>query len=201
MREKILHTASELFLNLGFKSVTMDDIAEKMAISKKTIYEYYKNKTALVRATTDFVFTQITERIDNICCEECAISPIGTLFRINDFMMKHLKEDNAPTYQLKKYYPQIFEDLTERRFSVITDGITENLKRGIEEGFYRPDIDVPVIARLYYINIMGIKSSDIFMIKTFKISQLVKTHLLYHIRAIATPKGLKELEKILKNEL
>lgn len=199
MKDKILQTASQLFLSLGFKSVTMDDIAEKMAISKKTIYEYYQNKTALVKATTLFVFEQINQKIDSICCEECESSPIHTLFHINDFMLKHLQEDNAPEYQLQKYYPKIAASLMEKKFSLITEGITENLERGVKEGFYRNDIDVPVVARIYYGSVSAIKNSDIFPSDTYKISKVMRTFLLYHIRAIATPKGIQELETYLNN--
>ena len=201
MKEKILHTASQLFLSLGFKSVTMDDIAEKMAISKKTIYESYKNKTALVKATTHFVFEQITQKVDAICCKDCDKSPIHTLFHINDFMLKHLNENNAPEYQLQKYYPKIASSLTEKKFSLITEGITENLERGIKNGLYRSDLDVTIVARLYYSSVSAIKSSDIFPSENYKTSDVMRAYLLYHIRAIATPKGIQELDNYLqKNE-
>lgn len=201
MREKILYTASELFLTMGVKSVTMDDIAQQMAISKKTIYEYYKNKTALVKATTHYVFEQIQHKIDSISCDECERTPIHTLFHINDFMIKQFREDNAPEYQLQKYYPKIFKSLKEKRFKIITEGITENLENGIAIGVYRSDIDIPVIARLYYNSIVAIKSSDVFTSGEYKISQLMRIFTLYHIRAIATSKGLQELETILQNDL
>jgi AcrR family transcriptional regulator len=199
MQEKILQTASQLFLSLGFKSVTMDDIAEKMGISKKTIYEYYKNKNDLVEATTHFVFEQITTKVDTICCKDCGVSPIQTLFDINSFMNEHLKEDNAPEYQLQKYYPEIYTSLTEKKFIAITNGIKENLERGIEFGLYRDDIDVEVVSRLYFSIVSSIKNSKIFPKESFKISELMHSYLLYHIRAIATPKGLQELENYLQN--
>ena len=96
MKNKIIQTASQLFLSLGFKSVTMDDIAAKMAISKKTIYECFQSKTALVKATTHYVFEQVSHKIDGICCKECDTNPIHTLFHINNFLLKELKANNAP---------------------------------------------------------------------------------------------------------
>jgi AcrR family transcriptional regulator len=200
MKDKILQTASQLFLNLGVKSVTMDDIAERMAISKKTIYGFYKSKTQLVKATSSFLFEQIKQRIDGICSEESEISPIESLFEINDFMNMMLKEDHAPEFQLQKYYPKIFESLKKKKFDLITEGITENLVRGITQGLYRNDIDIPTIARLYYANSIAIKNPDIFPLDTYRISELMHIYLIYHIRAIATPKGLTELETIIKNE-
>ena len=67
MREKILHTATELFLNYGFKSITMDEIAKTISISKKTIYTHYKTKTQLVEASVFLIFDQISTGIDAIC--------------------------------------------------------------------------------------------------------------------------------------
>ena len=202
MRNKILHTASELFLNLGFKSVTMDDIAEKMAISKKTIYEYYANKTTLIEASTNFIFDKITLKIDAVCSQDSDKSPIKTLFDLNKFMQEHIKEENAPEYQLQKYYPKIAEGLKEKKFTVMTAGITGNLEKGIELGLYRKDINIPVIARFYYVAVSNLKNSEIFQSENYKLTGLMNTFLQYHIRAIATTKGLKELENYLnKNEI
>ena len=67
MKEKIIQKSTELFLTLGFKSVTMDDIASEMGISKKTIYVHFKNKTKLVEAVTFYLFATICTGIDSIC--------------------------------------------------------------------------------------------------------------------------------------
>jgi len=201
MRQKIVHTASELFLNLGFKSVTMDDIADKMAISKKTIYEYYENKTALIEATISYVFNQITKKIDKLCSVNSTDSPIKILFDLNKFMLEHINEENAPEYQLQKYYPKIAKNLYEKKFNVITEGISENLERGIALNLYRKDINIPIIARFYYVSVSALKNSDIFQEGNYEMGDLMNAFLNYHLRAIVTNKGLKELDNYLdKNE-
>ena len=107
MKEKILAKATEMFLNYGFKSVTMDDLAEQLGISKKTIYANYENKTKLVEASTLFLFEFISNGINLIC--ELEKNPIDELFAIKSFVMEHLKnEKTSPQYQLQKYYPQLF---------------------------------------------------------------------------------------------
>ena len=90
MREKIIHKAAELYLTLGFKSVTMDDIANEMAISKKTIYVHFSNKTKLVEAVTFELFENICEGIDCIC--NASKNPIEELYEIKMFVMLHLKK-------------------------------------------------------------------------------------------------------------
>ncbi len=201
MREKILHTASELFLNLGVRSVTMDDIAEKMAISKKTIYEHYNNKTELIKASTHFVFDQINNKISSICKDKEKISPIQALFDIDKIVLECIDEDNTVEFQLRKYYPDIYQSLDEKKLKLVTESVTENLEHGIALGLYRADLNKSIIAKLYYTSTIALKNSELFSPKRFKMSEIMKTYLTYHVRAIATPKGIKELETILQNEL
>lgn len=198
MKNKILEKASELFLTFGVKTVTMDEIAEKMAISKKTIYEHYKNKTDLIKATSHFVFERISTRISAICNDKEHISPIKALFDIDALVMECIDDDNTVEFQLQKYYPEISRSLEEKKFTLITESVTENLERGIELGLYRTDLNIPIIARLYFTSSIAIKNSELFSPKEYRISEIMKIYLIYHIRAIATPEGLKELELIIE---
>ncbi len=105
MKIKILEKATDMFLNYGFKSVTMDDIANKMGISKKTIYAHYVNKTKLVEDCTMHLFDTISQGIDHIC--SLGKNPIEELYEIKKFAMVHLKDEkSSPQYQLQKYYPK-----------------------------------------------------------------------------------------------
>ena len=89
MREKIISKSEELFLSLGFKSVTMDDIANTIGISKKTIYAHFSNKTELVEVVTFSVLDHITEGIDRI--NAASVNPIEELYEIKMFVMNYLK--------------------------------------------------------------------------------------------------------------
>ena len=110
MKDKILHNATEMFLNLGFKSVTMDDIAKNSGVSKKTIYAHFSNKTDLVEVVTDHLFETVCTGIDLI--HEQQKNPIIELFDIKRFVMEHLKDEKSPPqYQLQKYYPNIYATL------------------------------------------------------------------------------------------
>ena len=105
MKDKILHKSAEMFLTLGFKSVTMDDIANELGVSKKTIYTHFSNKTDLVKEVTDTVFENICIGINTICSRE--ENPIDELYEIKRFSMEYLKNEKAsPQYQLQKYYPK-----------------------------------------------------------------------------------------------
>ncbi len=197
MKEKIIEKANDLFLNFGFKSVTMDDLASEMGISKKTIYTHFQNKTKLVEATTDYLFCMISEGIDKILKQKN--DPIEELFMIKAFVMKHLKDEKtSPQYQLQKYYPKIHNALKKRQFDVFQSCIIENLERGIETEIFRKNIDIELISRLYFMGTMAIKDKEMFPIQLFSMIKLMENYLEYHIRGIATEKGLNVLNNLIK---
>ncbi|MEM6720962.1 MAG: TetR/AcrR family transcriptional regulator [Bacteroidota bacterium] len=201
MKEKIKDTATELFLNLGFKSVTMDDIANEMGISKKTIYTHFNNKTALVNEVTSSLFCVISEGIDFICAAEK--NSIEELYEIKRFVMEHLKnEKTSPLYQLNKYYPKIYATLKKKQFDVMQDCVIDNLTRGVNTGMYRNNISVEFVSRIYFTGVTGIKDNEFFPTNMFSMDELMDQFLEYHLRGICTSKGLETLHKcITTNQL
>ncbi len=196
MRDKIIHTSADMFLTLGFKSVTMDDIANALGISKKTIYQHFDNKTKLVETTTMHVFDMISHGIDCICALEK--NPIEELYDIKHFVMDHLKDEkSSPQYQLKKYYPKIYATLKQKQFEVMHDCVKENLNRGIKQGLFRDSINVEFIARIYFNSVLAIKDTDLFPLKIFSMNMLLENYLEYHLRGISTEKGIDSLNTII----
>lgn len=197
MKEKIVLKATELFLNLGFKSVTMDDIANEMGISKKTIYTHFSNKTELVQDVTLTMFTYIINGIDAIRALEK--NPIEELYEIKKFIMLQLKnEKSSPQYQLQKYYPEIHKTFKVKHFEKMFDCTMGNLQKGIEQGLYRENIDIEFISRIYFIGVHGIKDDTMFPIQRFPKVQLFENYLEYHLRGIVTKEGLKTLKQFIK---
>jgi len=197
MKEKIIAKANSMFLNLGFKSVTMDDLASEMGISKKTIYTHFQNKTKLVEATTDHLFCTVSTGIDSILEEKK--EPIEELYAIKAFVILHLKDEKtSPQYQLQKYYPKIYNVLKIKQFEVMQGCVIENLNRGIKKGVFRKNINVQIISRLYFTGMIGIKDQSMFPIQLFPVAKLMGDYLEYHIRGIATKKGLDILNNLLK---
>jgi len=196
MREKIIFIASELFLTYGFKSVTMDDIANKIGISKKTIYQHFENKTKLVEVTTLSLFELISEGID--CISALEKNPIEEIYDIKKFVMEHLKDEkSSPQYQLQKYYPKIYASLKTKQFDVMQSCVTDNLKRGIALGLYRDSLNVDFISRIYFSSIVSIKDQDMFPLQKFSMNMLMEYYLEYHLRGICTEKGLKKLNQFI----
>lgn len=196
MRDKIIHKSTELFLTLGFKSVTMDDIANELGISKKTIYVHFSNKTKLVEAVTFHLFDTICDGIDNIC--DNAPNPIEELYSIKMFVMQHLKnEKTSPQYQLKKYYPQIHDQLKFKQFEKMHNSVQESLQQGVDTGVFRDNIDVNFISRMYFTGMTGIKDNMFFPPEEFQMEYLMESYLEYHLRAIVTEKGFTILNQFI----
>lgn len=186
-----------MFLNLGFKSVTMDDIASELGMSKKTIYSHFPTKLKLVQATTFFVLENVNEAICSILSAD--LNPIKEVFTIKSIINNQLKnEKSSPHYQLQKYYPKIFKQLKDKQFESVNECVVNNLKRGIEQGYYRKEINIDLITRFYFSGNMSLTNYDIFPLNSYAMSELKDAFLEYHIRAIATEKGLQTLINILE---
>ncbi|PID68976.1 MAG: TetR family transcriptional regulator [Flavobacteriales bacterium] len=200
MKAKILQTATDLFLNYGFKSVTMDDIADNLGISKKTIYQHYKNKTKLVEATVMNTFDFINKNIDAICALNK--NPIEEAYEIENFIQAHLKEEKTSSqYQLKKYYPKIFNTLYKMQFESITSCVSDNLSRGVTMNLYRADIDIDFIAKLFFNTMISLKNQELFPLKHYSVNTLMNNYLEYHLRAICTPKGIRILCNVINKQM
>jgi len=187
--EKILSTCAEMFLTLGFKSVTMDDIAQKLGISKKTLYTHFPNKEALVNACVFYFFDYVTGEIRKIT--EKTSTPIEELYEIKLFMMQLIKNEKiSPQFQLKKFYPEIFKALQEKQMAFMVERMSNSLEKGVALGLFRSSLNIPFVARLYFNGMMGIKDQRLFPAELFQHSQLMADYLEYHLRAICTEKGI-----------
>ena len=187
--KNILSSCTEMFLTLGFKSVTMDDIAQKLGVSKKTLYMHFPKKEELVRACVFDFFNYITEEINGICQQ--SKNPIIELHNIKMFMMRHIKNEKiSPQYQLKKYYPEIFHELSDKQLDFMIGCVSKSLNEGLAMGLFRDNLNVPFIARLYFNGMMGIKDQRLFPAELFQHSQLMSGYLEYHLRAICTESGI-----------
>ncbi|MDR7208441.1 TetR/AcrR family transcriptional regulator [Flavobacterium piscis] len=196
MKEKIIAKASDLFLKLGFKSVTMDDIAGEMCISKKTIYKYFCNKEVLIEESTSMVHRQVHEVIDTIVAKN--YNAIHENFEIREMFRNMFKNatDTSPLYQLKKHYPEIYKNMMTHEIEQCTHYFRDNILKGIRENLYRSDLNIAVYVKFYYTLIFHINETTI----SEKEAQEIELEALeYHTRAMATAEGIKELEKQLKN--
>ena len=195
--KNILAKVRELYTKYGIKSITMDDVAREMGISKKTIYQYVTDKDDLVGK---FVINEIELRKEEICnCFKTGFNAIEELFEISFFMNKLIRNQNHATdHDLKKYYPHHYQKMIKIRREGSFNYIYQNLKKGKAEGLYRDEINEEIISKVYISRVESIHLNDMFTVEEFTSLRLFIELLNYHIRGIATEKGIMVLNKKLK---
>jgi len=193
----ILLKVREWYMKYGIKSITMDDVARDLGISKKTLYKYVTDKDDLVGKFIDY---EIEIRQEEICkCFKKGSNAIEELFEISIIMNKMIRKQNPATeHDLQKYYPHHYQKIIKARREGIYKYILLNLKKGQDEGLYRLDMDNETIAKLYLYRSESIHSNDLFSVEEFTSTKLFTELLNYHIRGIATEKGIIVLERKIK---
>lgn len=195
MKEKIIKKATDMFLKLGFKSVTMDDIAGEMCISKKTIYKYFSNKEMLIEEGTEVVHQKIHALMDEVVSQNH--NAIAENFQLREMFKEMFQSfDQSPAYQLKKHYPEIYQKMMTNEIEDCSQMFRQNIQKGITQGLYRAETDVEAAVKFYYTLIFSINENTRLEKEAY---ELEAKALEYHTRAIATAEGLVELEKNLLN--
>ena len=146
MQDRILNKARELMFQTGVKHVTMDDLATQLGISKKTIYQYYKDKDALVSSVVEnelanhaLICNQSMQAADN------AVHEIFLLMTVIQEMFNRMNP--LALFEIEKYYPLAFEKIKNHKDDFIFSMISKNLEKGIAEGLYRKDVDVTILSK------------------------------------------------------
>ncbi len=197
MKETILKKAGESFQKFGFKSVTMDDIANELGISKKTIYKFFKTKLELVDSTVTYIHDSIYNSITCTC--NMGYNAIQENFEIKKLFKDLFKNsDDSPMYQLQKYYPTVYNKIMLKEYDMFKDCLFRNIENGIIEGLYRKEIDKELISKFYFSLAMSVHDSTLYTYNKNTINKLEIQVLEYHTRAIATEKGLQILEEQLE---
>lgn len=195
---KILEGTTELFLKYGIRSITMDDVARELAVSKKTLYKYVSNKAELVDRCVKHTFEEISGAIEVV--RGNSANAIDEIFAIDSTMSEALKAQHpAIEFQLKKYYPATWKWLSDRQATMIIEHTKENLKKGIEQGMYRGDFNIEHITYLYFAQFLAMHDQEVVPMSVCEDTEFMRAHFVYHLRGIASKKGITYLEQKLED--
>ena len=190
IKDRILNHAQKLFTRNGIKSVSMDDIAADMAMSKKTLYKWFENKDRIVQAA-------MARHLEGTQCDctamiQTATSAIDELFRMLEWVKQQFSNVHPGIfYDLQKFHPATWQLWQAHKNEFILSQIIENLRRGIAEGLFRADLDLDVIARLRLAQIELQFDPDLYPPREFA-NERVSVALLEHFMlGVATLKGHK----------
>ncbi|MBP8824341.1 MAG: TetR/AcrR family transcriptional regulator [Flavobacteriales bacterium] len=198
--ERLLEEAGKVFMTYGIKSVTMDDMAARLGISKKTLYQYVKDKNDLVEKV-------LMHTSDQRRCAICEVigqqrNAIDVFFDVTTQVAANLKGIHPSIhFDLEKYHPEAFRKWREGQRKEIYETVVYNLESGIRGGLYREDINIPMIATVYIARFDMVFDAVLFPAERFNMPELLWEIFRYHIRGIASAKGLKYLEQKVKREM
>ena len=193
-RIEIAEKVCKLYRNYGIKSVTMDDVAHHLGISKKTLYEYFSDKRDLVIAVMRSISQNKT--VDFSVPQEQNVNAIEELFYYYNVQVKMIR-DHKPSfiYDLKKYYPDLYEKFQKDKKQRIHNSVQNNLIKGKKEGLFRNDLNEDVIARLNLMRIEVIMNSGTFSLEEMVSPDLFSEIFRYHVYGIVSDKGRELFEK------
>ncbi|MCB2409415.1 TetR/AcrR family transcriptional regulator [Hymenobacter lucidus] len=188
IKDRILVAAVELFMRNGIRSVSMDDIASQLAMSKKTLYKWFENKDQIVHGVMQKYL--LSEEVE---CENVFATGSNAMEEMYNLMQWHKKtlSNVHPSifFDLQKYHPQAWALFDEHKNTFILRKIIENLHRGISEGVYRADIDVDVIARIRLAEIEIIFDPKVFPAKSFDLQRIHTACVEHYLAGISSLKG------------
>ena len=197
MKEKILTEAERLFWKYGVRTITMDDIARRLAISKKTIYQYFTDKEDIVYQVVSFHIEHEMTECDRLF--DGSLNPVEEMMLVSDMMKRNADMINPSLLMdVQRYYPKAWDVFLQYKEGRIITDIKTNLQRGVDEGLYRPDIDLETMARLR-IELIQIGFDD-RIFPNAKDVMATQDHLLHHfIRGILSEQGFT-IYNTLKNK-
>jgi AcrR family transcriptional regulator len=185
---QILEKVCKLYQRYGIKSVTMDDVAKNLCISKKTLYEYFADKEDLVAQVMLMEHSRWFEVLNEVGRKEH--NAVEELFEVYKVLKRMFRDYNpSMEYDLRKYYPDLSMNLREVRRKMIYDSGYRNMTKGKKEGLYRKDLNSKIIARLHLFKVENMVDSDMFSIGELTSFKVFHEIFVYHLNGILSPKG------------
>lgn len=192
--QELLAKASSLFMTYGIKSLTMNDISSRLGISKKTLYNYVSDKNDLVYKCIDMHIIDNECRMNAAC--QHAPNAIEELFAFSRFAGEQFAAIHPSIFfDLQKYHPEAWERLRSFEEKTILEVTKTNLRRGIEEGLFRDDFNVDLIAQIYLSMVQNIFHNANQLLSGLTMADYYKNMFDYHIRGIASEKGMQLINK------
>lgn len=186
-------------MKYGIKSLTMDDIARHLGISKKTLYVSFANKKELVRKVVEYQIQNAQCEVDGACNK--GENAIDDLMCIGQKVNERLADAHPSImFDIQKYYPQAWKILKKHKEEFVFNKMLFNLNAGIEQGLYRDNLNPEVITKAFMIMTEAMMSNQLAVPGKFNFQELHRELMRYHIRGIANSKGREYLKQQFKED-
>ncbi|HMT29046.1 MAG TPA: TetR/AcrR family transcriptional regulator [Bacteroidia bacterium] len=192
--DRIIESATELFYRFGIKSITMDDVAKHLAMSKKTLYQHFRDKNEMVRKCCEHDILNRTCMFKEIA--SLAVDPINEMMNLMKHMESMFSGINPNLfYDMQKYYPEVWKLYREFKEKSMMQMIEENFKKGIDAGLYRRDISISILARLRMEEVEMGFNHEFFPHDKFSVAKVQVALFDHFMHGITTIKGHKLINK------
>jgi len=196
IRERIIEEATNQFLQFGIRNVTMDGIAAELGMSKRTVYEVFKDKSSLVHSCIEML--NKNHRCRN---EEIYNSSRNVVETIFSFMQEGINAMNAinPVFfrDMEKLYPKAWENIKKNNEKEAFNLSVELLKKGIEEGLFRSEINIPIVAKLFHEQMNLLADDKVFPRNEYNYADVFQSLTINFMRGISTRKGIELIDSLL----
>jgi AcrR family transcriptional regulator len=190
----VLERVRELFYKYGVRSVSMEDICRDLGISKKKLYQLFSSKNELVEKLLELERRNFEIIFDTYNFE--GVNAIDILLTVSNELSERFRDISpSMTFDLKKYYPEIYHNHIDQRVGFIFKKIQINLEKGVNQGVYRDDLSIELVARLYIRRLIDLHNPEFFPADKFSFHTLFEAMFDNFIRGIANPKGIEYYEK------
>jgi len=192
-KQKTIETAANLFKQYGIRSVTVDNVCEELRISKKTFYTYFPQKEDLVDAILEHTEKQFFDKFRGLLYSGNAIESLMQLIK----EIKKALDCKSPImyYDLKKYYSNLLKKHEDIRKNQIEEWFSQNLRQGIEEGYYRENIDVELASMFHVLQLNTTFSAMKEASQNFPKRRVLDFYIDLIVHLIGNEKGIKYFEK------
>lgn len=193
--KEILQQASEIFGRYGIKSITMEELSRQLGISKKTLYQYFTDKNELVEKTVNLMIERNNCSMRDILQKN--MNAVEEMFEVYRFVGERVRNHNQSLeFDLQRYYPQVFRTMRDVHRSKTLEALRNNLGKGIEEGYYRADINIDIIAKLNLLRMEYFMHTDLISMEELHSNDFFHEVFKYHIYGVISAKGLAFIQNI-----
>ncbi|UKJ09035.1 TetR/AcrR family transcriptional regulator [Solitalea lacus] len=197
VKEKIIKTAEKLFTAYGVKSISMDDISVKAGVSKRTIYEQYKDKSSLVSQLINQILVNYQTALEK--CKTEANDAVAENYIALKFIEQLAMEINPSfTYDIKKYHPECWKEAVFFRNYILKNMIRDNIERGTKEGWFREQLNIEAMTELRLLEIDTLFNPENTIIQHKNLKIVARLHTEHFMRGIATTEGIELIEHYTK---
>ncbi len=199
-KERILSESELIFKKFGARSITMDDLAVRLGVSKKTLYQHFEDKQALVYQVTKRILLQIESQMDAFRIN--SKDAIDELIQVMDFTSQVFKNINPDMlFDLRNHFSRSWKLYRNHMKTCMQDGVAMNIKRGITENLYRKDIDPEMIALMRMSQIDAFFNPELMPLKKSEFQKMHQQTMMMFLHGLLSEKGIQQLKKYKQNQL